>query len=77
MDGELGAPCLGTSLGTQAQQDGVLGDRAGWGRHGRPAGMAALPGASLPQLQSPELLGCEVLAHFSALSPGLQPIAPT
>ena len=31
MDGELGAPCLGASPGTQAQQDGVLGDRASWG----------------------------------------------
>lgn len=68
MDGELGAPCLGTSLGTQAQQDGVLGDRAGWGRHGRPAGMAACAGTSLPQLPSRDLLGCEVLAYFSAVS---------
>lgn len=28
MDGELGSPCLGAPLGTQAQQDRVLGDRA-------------------------------------------------
>lgn len=34
MDGELGTPRLGTPLGAQAQQNRVLGDRAGWGRHG-------------------------------------------
>lgn len=37
MDGELGAPCLGAPLGTQAQQDGVLGEKAGEGSDGSPA----------------------------------------
>lgn len=77
MDGELGAPCLGTPLGTQAQQDGILGDRAGWGRHGSLASMPAWPEASSPQLQSPRSLGYKVLARFSALSPGLQLTTPT
>lgn len=36
MDGELGAPRLGAPMGTQAQQNRVLGDRAGGGRHSSP-----------------------------------------
>ena len=33
VDGELGSPCLGAPLGTQAQQDRVLGNKASQGRH--------------------------------------------
>lgn len=60
MDGELGAPCLGAPVGTQAQQNRVLGDRAGWSRHGSPTwhffDLALVPKA--PWLQgADQLLG--------------------
>lgn len=62
VDGELGTPCLGAPLGAQAQQDGVLGDRAAWGSHG------SLAWHSLTSALVPEAL---VLRH-----PGHRPPHP-
>ena len=51
-DGELGAPCLGAPARTQAQQDRVLANSAGW------VGTAAQPGPFTPlgHAQGPPVL---------------------
>lgn len=77
VDGELGSSCLGAPLGTQAQQDRVLGNKASQGRHSHLAWhfltLAPVPKALCPTamphqgvLWSPP---CVALSSAPALSP--------
>lgn len=61
MDGELGAPRSGAPTGTQAQQNRVLGDRAGCSRHGSST-WHFLDLALVPK--APRLQGAHQLLNF-------------